>query len=72
MTSVCPLTVVAVSVDGTGHRHSVATAPNILATDRVSGGAAVVRSTDRGGGGVAAGRGGVAAGAERVGGLGIL
>lgn len=59
VTSICPLTVVEASADGTGHSHSVATALTDLAVDRVTGGATVVRSTATGG---------VVAEAERVGG----
>lgn len=84
MTSDCPLSVVEASADGTGHRHSVVTALNNPATDRVTGGAAVERGAATGGGGAGVGRGGAGVGrggvgrggagaeAERVGGVLIL
>lgn len=73
MTFMHPLSVVDSTLEGTGPRRSVDIALNILATDKETGGAAVVRSTATGGsgpaaeaerGGVAAERGGAAAEAK--------
>lgn len=63
MTFMYPLSVVESALEGTGPGRSVDIALNNLATDKETGGAAVVRSTATGGSGAAAEaqRGGVAA-----------